>query len=300
MLVYLCGCSQKVADNTENQVIFKDALNCQVSIGKKPKRVAALIGSFAEIWQLAGGEVCATSEDAWEDFNLELENCVNIGGAHSPGLEALLSANPELVIASASTASNVKMKNSLESAGITVVYFDVDSFEDYLFMLDVCTDITGRKDLYEKNGVEIKNRIEGIRKEFFNAELSEEKKKILVLRASSGAVKAKGSKGTVLGEMLEDLGCVNIADSDKNLLETLSVESVIKQNPYRIFVVAMGNEEAAMKSLSLIMKENPAWGTLSAVKENRLHIMERKLFNLKPNRNWAESYEKLSGILLSE
>ena len=42
-----------------------------------------------------------------------------------------------------------------------------------------------------------------------------------------------------------------------------------------------------------MMNENPAWGTLDAVKNGRLHIMDKKLFNLKPNANWSESYEKL-------
>ena len=88
------------------------------------------------MWQLAGGEVCAAAEDAWEDFGLELPEAVNIGGAHSPSFEAILSSNPDFVIASASTAADVEMKEQLETAGITVAYFDVDSFEDYLAMLD--------------------------------------------------------------------------------------------------------------------------------------------------------------------
>ena len=38
----------------------------------------------------------------------------------------------------------------LTEAGVTVAYFDVSDFDAYLQMLDICTDITGRKDLYEK------------------------------------------------------------------------------------------------------------------------------------------------------
>ena len=34
-------------------------------------------------------------------------------------------------------------------------YFDVDNFDDYLKMLDICTDITGRKDLYDKTASEL-------------------------------------------------------------------------------------------------------------------------------------------------
>ena len=124
---------------------------------------------------------------------------------------------------------------------------------------------------------------------------------MLLLRAHSGAVKAKGSQGTVLGEMLADLGCINIADSDSSLLENLSVESVIRREPYRIFVVAMGDDtDRAIENLYRMLEENPAWGTLDAVTEGRLHIMDRKLFHSKPNADWAESYEILSKIILEE
>lgn len=297
----LTACSSEQNEYDQSAVIFTDALGREVSVPKEPERVAALIGSFADVWMLAGGSVCATAEDAWDDFGLALPDAVNIGGAHSPNLELIFSVNPDFVIASASTSSNVEMKETLEAAGIAVAYFDVDNFSDYLAMLDICTDITERKDLYECNGLAIQSQIEDIKQAIEERALPEEQRTVLLLRAHSSSVKAKGSKGTILGEMLADLGCINIADSDTSLLETLSVESIIRQEPYRIFVVTMGDDtEKAIDNLNQMMNENPAWGTLDAVAEGRLHLMERKLFNIKPNADWAESYEKLSEIFLTE
>ena len=297
----LTACSSEQNEYDQSAVIFTDALGREVSVPKEPERVAALIGSFADVWMLAGGSVCATAEDAWDDFGLALPDAVNIGGAHSPNLELIFSVNPDFVIASASTSSNVEMRETLEAAGIAVAYFDVDNFSDYLAMLDICTDITERKDLYECNGLAIQSQIEDIKQAIEERALPEEQRTVLLLRAHSSSVKAKGSKGTILGEMLADLGCINIADSDTSLLETLSVESIIRQEPYRIFVVTMGDDtEKAIDNLNQMMNENPAWGTLDAVAEGRLHLMERKLFNIKPNADWAESYEKLSEILLTE
>ena len=292
----LLGCAP-VETNSENCVVFTDALGREVSVPKNPERVAALLGSFADVWVLSGGSLCAAAEDAWEDFGLELPGAVNIGGAHSPSLELLLSANPDFVIASASTASNVEMREVLEAAGITVAYFDVDHFEDYLEMLRICTEITERSDLYEKNGLEIQRQIQKIKDEVAAADYE---KTVLVLRAASGFVKAKGSSGTILGEMLSDLGCINIADSDTSLLDNLSVESVMRQEPYHIFVVTMGSDpQKALDNLNSLLRENPAWASLAAVKENRVHVMERNLFNIKPNARWAESYEILQEILLT-
>lgn len=300
LLSVLSGCGEKKTESEHSaSVSFTDDLGRNVKVNKNPKRVAALLGSFADTWVLAGGNLCAAAKDAWDDFGLQLNDAVNLGGAHSPSLEALLSSEPDFVIASASTSADVEMKESLQNAGITVAYFDVDSFEDYLNMLKICTDITGRKDLYQKNGLDIQKQIEDIKSRFAAANLSEEKKTVLMLRISATSVKAKGSEGTVLGEMLKDLGCVNIADSDKSLLENLSVERVIAGEPYRIFTVTMGDDTAAATdNLKRMMEENPAWGKLEAVEQNRLNVMDRRLFNLKPNANWAKAYETLTEILL--
>ena len=286
-----CDNSDKLGDDT---VTFTDALGREVTVVKNPERAASLLGSFADVWMLAGGKRCASAEDAWDDFGLDLGDAVNIGGAHSPSLELLISAAPDFVIASASTASNVEMRETLEAMEIAVAYFDVDNFDDYLKMLDICTDITGRKDLYEHNGLAIKTQIDEIKAEYKNADIPEGERKVLLLRAASSFVKAKGSSGTILGEMLHDMGCINIADSNTSLLENLSVEAIIREEPHHIFVVTMGSDtEAAEKSLENLMKENPALSSLDAVKNGRLHVMDKTLFNLKPNDRWAESYEIL-------
>ena len=129
---------------------------------------------------------------------------------------------------------------------------------------------------------------------YTGTDIPETERKILLLRAASGFVKAKGSSGTILGEMLADMGCINIADGDSSLLENLSVEAVIRENPYHIFAVTMGSDtEAAKRSLENLIRENPAWSTLDAVKNGRLYVMDKTLFNLKPNDRWAESYEIL-------
>ena len=295
LCVSLTSCDTKDEGNKdEGYIEFTDALDRKITLRKKPERVAALLGSYADVWVLSGGTLCAAAEDAWEDFGLEQKDAVSIGGAHSPSLELLLSASPDFVIASASTASNVEMKDSLEAIGITVAYFEVDNFEDYLHMLDICTDITGRKDLYEQNGTALKETIDEIKKAYAESDIPASERRILLLRAASTNVKAKGSKGTILGEMLSDIGCVNIADNDSTLLDSLSAEAVIKEDPHHIFVVTMGSDtNAAKASLEKMINENPAWSTLDAVKNGRLYVMDKTLFNLKPNARWAEAYEIL-------
>ncbi len=298
----LASCvTSPLPEESEPKISFDDSLGRRVTFSEKPKRVACLLGSFADLWMLSGGEVCATSSDAWDSLSLELENAISLGGAHSPSLEKLLSANPDFVIASASTASHLAMRETLEGLSIPVAYFDVDNFEGYLSVLKICTDITERRDLYIQNGLALKEGIEDVKERYCKENFTNYNRKILLLRTSSTGVKVKGSEGTILGEMLSDFGTINIADQNNTLLESLSLEAILLEDPYHIFVVTMGQDtESALKAFHRLTEENPAWNSLSAVREGRVHLMEKTLFNQKPNARYLEAYETLLETLLSK
>ena len=80
LLPTFTACGNK-DDLGRDSVTFTDALGREVTVPKNPERVVSLLGSFADVWMLAGGKLCASAEDAWEDFGLELDDAVNIGGA---------------------------------------------------------------------------------------------------------------------------------------------------------------------------------------------------------------------------
>lgn len=302
IIAYLClfailfsGCGQKQGGQEADFCGLVDDLGRRVAV-QEPKRVACLLGSFAQVWQLAGGEVIATADDAWDDLNLELaEDCVNLGNTKELSLELLLSAQPDLVLASANTRQNVEWMETLEAAKIPVAYFDVAGFSDYLRLLEICTDITGRKDLFEKYGAEVQAQIQVV------LEAARERgtaPKVLCMRASASMVTVKNSEDNVLGEMLKSLGCVNIADSDASLLENLSLEKILEEDPDYIFIVQRGDDTEGMKAyVENMMQENPAWQELTAVREGRLYFMDKNLYNLKPNHRWGEAYETLEEIL---
>ena len=56
----------------------------------------------------------------------------------------------------------------------------------------------------------------------------------------------------------------------------------------------------ARQMLEQTLLSNPAWQSLTAVKEGRFHVLEHELYNLKPNARWAESYRILYETLTEE
>ena len=297
LALLLCGCSAPAEENGAEGYTFTDDLDRTVTV-TSTERVAALLGSYADIWLLAGGTVCAAADDAWDDFDLPLsEDTVNLGGTKDLSLEALLASAPTFVLASTNTPQHLEWESALQGAGITVAYFDVSSFEDYLRMLKICTELTGNTACYEQYGAEVAAVVEEVTSRS-RAAMEEDAATVLVLRASASSIRAKNSEGNVLGELLCDMGCINIADSDSNLLENLSVESIYLQDPDHIFIVQVGDDAAGMKeNVNRFFAENPLWLELDAVKNDRVHYMDKRLFNLKPNAYWGESYIQLEEIL---
>ena len=298
----LTGCAARPSEQPqEKTVTFTDDLGREIRIAP-PQRTACLLGSFAHVWLLAGGTVCATADDAWEDFQLDLpEDTVNLGGTENLSMELLLASEPDLIIASSRRRQNMEWKDTLESMEIPVAYFEVTDFEDYLRMLEICTELTGCKENYERYGLAVQQQIENVVEQSKLRLENSPAPTVLTLRASAGGMTVKNSSGTVLGEMLRNLGCVNIADSDETLLENLSVERIMMADPDYIFIVQRGDDEEGMQRyLQQFTAENPAWWDLSAVKAGRIYFMDKTLYNLKPNDRWGEAYELVEKILQNE
>ncbi len=288
----------EAAAETWQSLTVTDDMGREVTLETRPERVAVLIGSFAETWLLAGGELVAAPKDAWEDFDLDLgEDVVNLGSYQKVSMEAIFDLDTDLVIASANTKNQVALLETLESAKVPALYFDVNGFEDYLRMLKVCTQITGREDLYELNGAAVAEQVNAVKAAAEKAAAEGGAPRVLLLRIAASGVHAKGTEGTVLGLMLADLSCVNIADGS-DLLENLSLEQIIVDDPDRIFIVQQGSDsEGAQKALEEALTGNPAWAGLTAVQEGRVHYMEKSLYHLKPNNRWGLAYENLFDIL---
>mgnify|MGYP003301875449 CR=1 FL=1 len=290
------------AEVEERAVTFTDDLGREITV-ENPQRVAALLGSYADIWYLAGGTICASADDAWDDFDLPLaEDAVNLGMTKELSLEKLFEANPDFVLASSNTSQHLEWQDTLETAGITVAYFDVTDFNDYLRVLNICTQITGKTELYEQNGISVQAQIDTIvENSLMRIEETGKAPTVLSLRSSATYLRAKNSSGNVLGEMLKDLGYVNIADDDDTLLENLSIEHIIEVDPDYILICQQGDDLGGVKAyVKSCITENPLWSELTAVKEGRVYIMDKSLYTLKPNDRWGEAYEKLLELLWTE
>ncbi|MBQ5905253.1 MAG: ABC transporter substrate-binding protein [Clostridia bacterium] len=300
LLILISGAveTNRPKDNNGSYFTFTDSEGTVVDLHHKPQKTAVLFSSLAECWIEAGGEIYATvGESVERGFVKEDVTLLDNGAGKTVDTEKLLSVKPDFVIASADIASHKEAAEVLKKAGIPVALMRMDTLEDYLTILRVLTKITGNSETYERYGKAVQNEVEKI--------ITENKRtdspKILFVRsgASFSSAKAKKSDENFAAKILSDLGCINIADEAEILLDTLSAEAILKENPEYIFVSVMGdynNSKAYMEEL-LQKKE---YAMLDAVKNGKVYFLPKELFQYKPCSRWAESYRYISSILNNE
>lgn len=274
---------------------FTDANGRSVDI-ENPQRVVSLYNSYSEAWMLAGGELIGSIADTFEDGLLD-DGVQNLGSHTTPNMELLFSLNPDFVLLSSEIASHGEIAVLLEQAGIPCAFFSTPDYRSYMEMISVFTQLTGKEDLHRQQIEAVQQPIEEMIKE---AEALPDPTALLI-RANSITVKCKNSETTVAGNILRDMGFVNLADGNSALCESVSMESVIIEDPDYIFVVLQGSSsEAAQNNLASVLTNNPAWNTLTAVREGRFYILDRDLFHYHPNERWSESYQFILDILKGE
>lgn len=263
-----CANKEKDADGSETAVTFTDDLGNEITVDR-PQQVACLTEGLAQLWNLAGGtQTVAAVTDQGE-----------------PDLQRLSDCQPELVLADCD-----RLPDGLKASKLKVACFRITTFDDYLRVLQICTLITGSQDNYDLYGEPVRAQIE-------NAIVRADgtRPAVLCIRASGSGCAALCSEGNVLGEMLFDLDCVNIADGDTVLPEQLTPEAIAQADPDYIFLVEDAAEAEQMPESTLL--SSPEWESLRAVREKRFFLLDAAMYGRAPNAAWGDAYEALANIL---
>lgn len=299
-MLVLTGCAANTMQPPAGETYtFTDSTGAEVTVPKDPETVAVLFSSLADVWVTAGGTVDITvGESVERGFADESAILVDDGAGKKINLELLVASKPDLVIYSSEIAGQAECAEMLRDAGIPAAGFQVDTLADYLLLLDICTDLTGRKDLAKTHGTEMAERCEALVKEVRDRE---EQPAILFVRAGSSAkyTKAKTAENNFVCQMLDTLGTTNIADSAPILLDGLSTEEIVMADPDFILYTTMGDEESGRAYMESLLAD-PVWSTLTAVEEGRVHQLPKDLFQFKPNARWDEAYQYLIDLLYGE
>ena len=305
LLLFLCvfllaGCSAPSAEQPDEPVFtFTDDTGTEISVPYEPQTVAVLTSSLADLWITAGGNVDITVGETVErgfvDANVLL---VDDGAGKTVNLERLVAAQPDLVLYSSDLSGQAECAQALLDVGIPAAGFAVETFEEYLDLLRICTTILRTPEAYETHGVQLQSRVDDL---LALANSQSDQPEILFVRAGSDAryTKAKTADNHFVCVMLQELGTDNIAEKAPVLLDGLSTEEILLSDPDAILFTTMGDEAAGTAYMESLVSD-PVWQTMTAVKTGNVCQLPKDLFQYKPNARWDEAYAYLIRLLYGE
>jgi iron complex transport system substrate-binding protein len=282
----------------EEDVVFTDATGEEVSIKKNPQRVVVLQNSLLEIWDQAGGQVVGRVEESEDKIVENAMSAEVVGAMGAPSLEKILSVEPDLVIISGSYTAQREMVPLLRQNNIQVINLMNDLLEDYYRTVRLFTAITEREDLYENHIQDIQKKVDEI---VAKAPKDKNYKAVIIFTTAKNTTVRDST--SMVGEMLKDLNLTNISDSVEagGDTRTFSLEKILQEDPDFIFVQTMGSDlEAIAERLKSDAMDNPAWASLTAVKEDRYIVLSKDLYLYKPNDRYPEAYENLAKMIYPE
>lgn len=294
---FLTGCA--APRTAAKGYTFTDDTGAEVTVPGKPQKVAVLLSSLADLWITAGGSVdISVGESVQRGFADASVILVDEGAGKTINLEALIAAQPDFVLYASDLSGQLECAETLRSAGIPAAGFAVETFEDYLRVLKICTDILQTPENYERCGAAVKVEIDAM---IATARAQEAQPTILFVRAGSSAkvTKAKTAENHFVCAMLKELGTINIAEKAPILLDGLSTEEILLSDPDYILFTTMGDETAGKAYMESLMSD-PVWQTLTAVKTGSVHQLPKELFQYKPNARWGEAYAYLTELLYGD
>lgn len=113
----LTGCKAQIKEdaNIMYYYSFTDSLNNKVNLKDKPQRVVSLVGSYAETWILAGGNLIGVTNDVISERKMDLPSETKIVGTiKEPNLEEIIALSPDFVLLSPDIESHVRISETLK------------------------------------------------------------------------------------------------------------------------------------------------------------------------------------------
>lgn len=247
-------------EETAFPVTIKDALDNDITIKEKPEKIVSLIPSNTEIaFALGlGDEIVGVSN--FDNYPKEVSTKEKIGDLNV-NIEKVISLQPNLVLAHASTDLGEGLQQ-LKDSGITVlVVNDAQTFDqvfDSIAMIGKATGATKEaddliKDMQTKLA-EIKDKA---------AKISE-KKKVLVEVSGAPDIFTTG-KNTFMDDMISIINAENIANDQEGWIK-IDEEAMITRNP-DVIITTYGfyDDKAVENVLSRV-----GWENVNAIKNKQV------------------------------
>jgi len=274
------------------EIAFTDALGKEITLAGKPERIVSLAPSVTESLFAIGAGAQVVGRTDYCDYPQEVAALPSIGGfsASSISVESIIALEPDLVIGGSTYQAEVIQ--TLEASGIQGFVSQPGNLEGIKESLILFGRITGHEDQASEVVAEMQARLDAV-KEAVAGIPADERPTVFYEVWHEPLMSANGS--TVVGELIDFAGGVNIFASLPDEYPNVSVEEIVDVDPQFI----IGPSSHGDQMTSEVIGARPGWENLSAVKNNAIYIVDGNMVS-RASPRVVEVLDAFAGILHPE
>ncbi|MDI3535190.1 MAG: cobalamin transport system substrate-binding protein [Thermosediminibacterales bacterium] len=291
------GCISKTTDTRSDEkteknitgfpLMIKDSLGREVKIEKEPKRVVSLAPGNTEILFAieAGDKVVGVTK--YCDYPPEAKTKEIIGGFSDPNIEKIVSINPDLVLA---TTMHEKTVKELEKLNIPVIVLHAQTAEGVIKIINLAGKAVGHEKEAAAVTASMKEKIGSITEKI--KDIPEKDRPSVYYEVWREPIMTAGPK-TLIHDLITLAGGINIGADAETDYPQYSVETLLKKNPDVMIAPDLhGSNTATLGKV----KQRPGWSNISAVKNNRVYLIEDDLITV-PGPRVVDGLEAIAKAL---
>ncbi len=274
-----------MATPTSAALTLKDGLGRQVALPGPAKKIVSLAPSNTELLFAVGAGVDVIGRDEFSDYPSSAKDLPSVGGSMGNyNLEEIARLQPNLVLAS--SLNTPEQVQSIEALGLKVYYLaNPTTFDGLYANILTAGQLTGHTAQAETLVASLKQRVQAVEAEA--AKTTGQPKVFYELDATDPAKPWTAGPGSFIDSMIKMAGGANVADSLKSDYAQISQEKLIAANPD---VILLGDGAYGVTPAQVAAR--PGWGSIAAVKNNRVLTFDDNLVS-RPGPRLVDGLEQV-------
>ena len=288
-LLIITACANK-PDNKEGSTVFTDAMHRQIAIPATVRRIISMAPSNTEMLFALGLDKEIVGVTAFCNYPEAAKHKQKIGGYSNPSIEAILSLDPDLIVATPDGYSRDRIEK-LDSTGIPVFVVNPTTLDGVMETMLTLGKITGRYDVAKQVVKKLRNRIKAVEKRVEKVPL-EKRPKVFYEIGHDPLITA--GPGTFVDDLITRAGGINIAHNAGTGWPRYSVEAVITLEPD---IIITGSHVSSGKPGESRTRLWQKYRTVPAVKNGRIYSVDSDI-TLRPGPRAVDGLEKLNSLFM--